>query len=175
MTTSVPLVVDQRDLIAWLDEREARYEVIDGVVLVSPPDRFAHADRVFGIAAALLAAAPAGLSVVGPSYGVYYDPTSPEDFVLPDVLVARTEDCDDDGIRGAPLLVVEVLSRSTRRRDRGEKRDIYAELGVPHYWLVDPDRHTASVLRLTDDGYEEVLTAVGELVVAEPFPATVPL
>lgn len=175
MTTSVPLVGDQRALLGWLDEREARYEVIDGVVLVSPPDRFAHADRVMGVASVLRSLAPAGLSVVGPSYAVYYDPSSPKSFVLPDVLVARTEDCGDDGIRVAPLLVVEVLSRSTRRRDRGEKRDIYADLGVPHYWLVDPERHAATVLRLGENGYDEELVAVGELVVDEPFPARVPL
>jgi Uma2 family endonuclease len=107
--------------------------------------------------------------VVGPSYAVYYDPRHPRDFVLPDVLVARTEDCGADGIRVPPLLVVEVLSRSTRRRDSGEKREIYAELGVPQYWLVDPERHTATVLRLAAGGYEEAVTAVGELVVDEPF------
>jgi Uma2 family endonuclease len=175
MTTSAPLVCDQRDLLAWLDEREARYEVIDGVVLVRPPDRFAHADRVSGVLAALRGAAPPELSVVGPSYAVFYDSGSPKHCVLPDVLVARTDDCGDDGIRVAPLLVVEVLSRSTRRRDRGEKREIYAELGVPHYWLIDPERHAATVLRLTPAGYEQVLIADGELVVSEPFPVRVPL
>lgn len=175
MTTSAPQVGDQRELLDWLDEHEARYEVVDGTVLVSPPDRFAHADRVGGVLSALRAAAPPALSVVGPSYPVSYDPTAPEDFVLPDVLVARTDDCGDDGIRVAPLLVVEVLSRSTRRRDHGEKREIYAQLGVPHYWLVDPERHAATVLRLATDGYQQALAAVGELLVDEPFPARVPL
>lgn len=175
MTTSVPMVGDQSELLGWLDERAARYEVIEGVVLVSPPDRFAHADRVTGVTAVLRAAAPRGLTVVGPSYAVYYDAQSPKSFVLPDVLVARTEDCGDDGIRVAPLLVVEVLSRSTRRRDRGEKRDIYAELGVPYYWLVDLERHTATVLRLTGDGYQESTTAAGSLLVDEPFRVRVPL
>jgi len=175
MTSSAPLVSDQSELLAWLDAREARYEVLDGVVLVSPPGHFAHADRVAGLLAALRAAAPPGLVVVGPSYAVYYDPGSPNSFVLPDVLVARAEDCGDDGIRVAPLLVVEVLSGSTRRRDRGEKRDLYAELGVPHYWLVDLERHTATVLHLVGDGYEEATTAVGELVADEPFGVRVPL
>lgn len=175
MTRSAPAVAHQHDLLSWLDDHDARYEVIDGVVLVSPPDRLAHADRVSGVITTLRSSAPSYLTVIGPSYAVYYDPASPKDFVLPDVLVATAADCADDGIRVAPLLVVEVLSRSTRRRDRGEKRDIYAELGVPHYWLVDPERHTAMVLRLGSEGYDEELTAVGELVVEEPFPVTVPL
>ncbi len=175
MTASAPSVDAQHELLAWLDERDARYEVIDGVVLVSPPDRFAHSDRVVGVATALRSAAPPGLSVIGPSYAVYYDPRQPKSFVMPDVVVARTEDCSDDGIHVAPLLVVEVLSRSTARRDRGEKREIYAELGVPHYWLIDAERHAATVLRLTRDSYAEALTTVGELIVEEPFPARVPL
>jgi Uma2 family endonuclease len=175
VTTSVTPLDDQAALRAWLDARDARYEVVDGVVLVSPPDRVAHSSRTLRIAAALLGAAPPGMEVLGPSFAVHYDPLHPSDFLLPDVLVARAEDCGDDGIGVAPLLVVEVLSRSTRRRDRGEKREIYAELGVPHYWLVDPERHTVTVLRLAADGYEEVLSAVGELAVDEPFPVRVPL
>lgn len=78
-----------RELLSWLDAREVRYEVIEGVVLVSPPDRFAHADRVGGVLAALRSAAPSGFSGVAPSYAVYCDARSPKDFVLPDVLVAR--------------------------------------------------------------------------------------
>ena len=175
MTTSALSSREHSELLSWLDEHGARYEVIAGVVLVSPPDRFAHADRVIGIAAALRVAAPTGISVVGPAYAVRYDPSAPDDFVLPDIVVAPTADCGDDGIRVAPLLVVEVLSRSTRRRDEGEKRDIYAGLGVPYFWLVDPERHTATVLRLAGHTYEEAQSAVGELLVEEPFPVTVPL
>jgi Uma2 family endonuclease len=175
VTTSAPPVDERHGLLTWLGEHDARYEIIDGAVLVSPPDRVAHSSRTLRIAAALLAAAPPGMEVLGSSFAVHYDPLHPSDFVLPDVLVARAEDCGDDGIRVAPLLVVEVLSRSTRRRDRGEKREIYSELAVPHHWLVDPERHTATVLRLAADGYEEALSAVDELAVDEPFPVRVPL
>jgi Uma2 family endonuclease len=169
-TSARPL--DPHELVAWLDQRETRYEVLDGAVLVSPPDRLAHAEAVPRVAAALLAAVPAGLKVLGPSYAVHYAAGS---FVLPDVLVARAEDCEQDGIRVAPLLVVEVLSPSTRRRDRGEKCDIYAALGVPHYWLLDPEQHGASVLRLRQGAYHEVSDVVGLLAVAEPFPVRLDL
>jgi Uma2 family endonuclease len=175
MATSFTPLDDQAELRAWLDERDARYEVVDGMVLVSPPDRVAHSSRIIRIAAALLSAAPDGMEVLGPNCGVYYDPSSPSNFVMPDVLVACVDDVDDDGVHVPPLLVIEVLSGSTRRRDRGEKMTIYAEFGVRYYWLVDPERRTASVLELQNCRYEEVLTAVGELVVDEPFPVRVPL
>jgi Uma2 family endonuclease len=172
VTTSATELDAQRDLLAWLDERDARYEVLDGVVLVSPPDRLAHSEAGLRVAAALVAAAPEGVKVLGPSYAVRYAPGS---FVLPDVVVAPAEDCGQDGIRTAPLLVVAVLSPSTRRRDLGEKREIYAALGVPHYWLVDPEQHTATALRLQGGTYVEAATATAELVVQEPFAVRLPL
>ena len=59
----------------------------------------------------------------------------------PDVLWlsdARSDRLREDGLHGAPDLVVEVLSPSTRRRDLGVKLDLYARHGVREYWLVDP-------------------------------------
>lgn len=175
MTTSTARVSPLHALLAWLDESEMRYEVLDGAVVVSPPDRVAHARRVLRLAAALLEAAPEGLEVLGPNSAVYYDPDHPDSFVLPDVFVARAQDLVEHGVREAPLLVVEVLSPSTRRRDHGEKQQIYAELGVPHYWLVDPMSHAAIVLRLDGGRYRQVRTALGELQADEPFAVRVPL
>jgi len=51
-----------------------------------------------------------------------------------------------------PDLVVEVLSPSTARRDRGPKRDIYERNGVREYWLVDPRRREITVLVRGVDG-----------------------
>ena len=66
----------------------------------------------------------------------------------PDVLVvlpAHRHRIGRDGMRGAPDLVVEVLSPSTRRTDLVEKRREYLGLGVTEYWCVDPDRRQAQV------------------------------
>lgn len=57
-----------------------------------------------------------------------------------------------------------------RRRDTLQKRRIYAEHGVPHYWLLDAERETLSVLRLVGEVYVEVLHAERAAVLrAEPF------
>jgi Uma2 family endonuclease len=46
-----------------------------------------------------------------------------------------------------PILVVEVLSGTTRRRDLGAKRDFYVDIGVAEYWIVDPKEKTVRVVR----------------------------
>ena len=59
-----------------------------------------------------------------------------------------------------------------RRRDGLQKRRIYADHDVPHYWLVDTERETLTVLKLTDQGYVEVMTAERPgRIHAEPFDA----
>lgn len=70
-----------------------------------------------------------------------------------------------------PVLVVEMLSDSTRRRDFMQKRALYMEIGIPEYWIVDGNERTVHVIR--QDGYEAMLE-LGRLVwqpagVAEPL------
>lgn len=65
----------------------------------------------------------------------------PETGVQPDLVYvaqARAGIISERGIEGAPDLVVEVLSPSTRARDLGIKLRRYARAGIPHYWVVDP-------------------------------------
>jgi Uma2 family endonuclease len=57
------------------------------------------------------------------------------------------------GIEGAPDLVIEILSPSTAKRDRGIKMRRYAAAGVPHYWIVDPRTRTLEAYRLGEQGY----------------------
>ncbi len=51
---------------------------------------------------------------------------------------------------GAPALVIEILSPSTKVRDRREKRKVYGDHGVEEYWLVDPDGGVVEVFTLSD-------------------------
>jgi len=46
-----------------------------------------------------------------------------------------------------PSLVVEVLSKTTRRRDLGPKRVLYLDAGIPEYWVVDEDRQSVRVIK----------------------------
>ncbi|MFZ5591640.1 MAG: Uma2 family endonuclease [Bacillota bacterium] len=73
--------------------------------------------------------------------------------VQPDILVV----CDPDKIgrqciKGAPDLVVEVLSANSVRRDRYEKFHLYEQAGVKEYWLVEPEARLLTVFKLGEDG-----------------------
>ena len=77
---------------------------------------------------------------------VFYAPCdvvlSDVNVVQPDLLFVSTEQAHiitRENIRGAPDLVVEILSPSTASRDWRDKLDLYAEHGVKEYWVVDPD------------------------------------
>lgn len=76
-------------------------------------------------------------------------------------------------LRVRPDWVCEVMADGdARRRDGMQKRRIYADHGVPHYWLVDTERQQLTVLRLAEQGYVELLQASrGDRVRAEPFEA----
>ena len=74
-------------------------------------------------------------------------------------------------LRLRPDWVCEVMADGdARRRDGLQKRRIYSDHGVPHYWLIDTEREVLTVLRLEERGYVELLVAGrAERVRAEPF------
>jgi Uma2 family endonuclease len=86
---------------------------------------------------------------------------------------ARVPQPDARGVIGAtPDFLGEVLSPSSAPYDRGEKCDAYFQAAVPHYWLVDPEQRTLTVLAWTPRGYVIVRVAgPGEVVRAAPFEA----
>lgn len=91
------------------------------------------------------------------------------DIVVPDlVIVAEPGQLSARAIEGAPLLVVEILSPSTRTRDRGAKMGRYATLGIPHYWIVDPDAQTIECWRLESGQYRLVTQATVPEVLMHP-------
>ncbi len=61
---------------------------------------------------------------------------------------------------GAPDLVVEILSPSSIRNDRGIKQRLYKRLGVQEYWIVDPKNNAIEVYRLIEGVYDLVSFAV---------------
>lgn len=115
-----------------------RMERIDGKVrLMSPRPRVSH-NRVSFRIAYIFARYLEGKTCVPFADGtdVHLDD---ENTYIPDaMIVCHPDQIHEDGIYGAPSLVVEVLSPSTVQVDRGAKMRHYAAAGVQEYWIVSP-------------------------------------
>lgn len=129
------------DAVRALPDDGQRYELVHGELLVTPAPRLLHQIIVSSLGDALAVACR-------PSSG-YMKLTSPADIswgsdslVQPDIFVVpRAEAATLDWARVRTLvLVVEVLSPSTARHDREQKRRLYQEHGAGAIWLVDADR-----------------------------------
>lgn len=80
-----------------------------------------------------------------------------ETYVEPDVsVVCDTSKLSERGCDGAPDLVVEVVSPSSRRMDYFKKADLYAGAGVREYWIVDPEKGATTVYRY-EHGYTPIV------------------
>lgn len=94
--------------------------------------------------------------------------------VQPDILFISGTQKDivkETRIDGAPRLVVEIISETSRRKDRLRKRQIYQEAGVQHYWLVDSYEKTFECLALRDGEYILAASGMDEDTVTHPdFP-----
>jgi Uma2 family endonuclease len=182
MTVTDPLVHPELDQ-AWTIDRLAdlpegpRYEILDGSLLVTPPPDSFHFGATSGLARRLDRACPDELIASGVGLGV--NVRDGATYYIPDVIVVRRSVLKTRVLAADPsdvLLVVEVMSRSNASRDLVLKRHDYAEAGIPHYWIVDQDAETVTVLGLDDTGGRYVETAVvrpgDRWTTEEPFPFT---
>jgi Uma2 family endonuclease len=119
-----------------------RYELLDGELVVTPAPGVSHQVAVGELFAALhsyLEREPVGMALASPADLQLL----PEQIVQPDVFVVPFRSVADAERSAswkdiqALLLAVEVVSPSSARTDRVEKRDHYLDAGVPEYWVVD--------------------------------------
>ena len=135
---------------------DERYELIDGELMPMPSPNWLHQllqAKIFLPLAGFVYGGSLGSVVAAPMDILF----TPFDVVQPDLIFisnARAHVITEANIRGAPDLLVEILSTSTERRDRIVKRDLYARHGVSEYWLVDPYAKTITVLLLGANGYD---------------------
>jgi Uma2 family endonuclease len=119
-----------------------RYEVVRGELFVTPAPGTRHQRAVLALATTLAAYVEAhalGEAIISPFEVEFSDDTA----VQPDVLVIladRAERLTSARLLGPPSLVVEVISYSSKRTDRLQKRVLYMEDGVEEYWVVDCDQ-----------------------------------
>lgn len=145
------------DILSW-DEGE-HVEIISGeAFMMAPPSR--RHQEVSGELFRQLANFLEGkrCKVYPAPFGVRLfeqDGDSPENVdtvVEPDIsVVCDPGKLDQHGCKGAPDLIIEILSPSTRRHDRLVKLNLYQRAGVREYWIADPDNQSVQVFVLDGD------------------------
>ena len=128
-----------------------RYELLDGDLMMVPAPNIKHQTVQLKLATRLdlfIDERALGTLLTAPCDVML----SETDVVQPDLLfVSREREHllrDGQKVQGAPDLVVEILSPSTAKQDRGKKRALYGKHGVTEYWLVDPVAETIQIHRL---------------------------
>jgi len=149
-----------------LEPDDHRHELIRGRLIVTPSPTFEHQSILSNLSFEITAHVKEhdlGSCVQAPCDVVLADDT----VLQPDFIFVATDHLDDlrDGhaLTGAPDLVAEVLSPETARRDRTEKREIYADAGVPWFLIVEPKGRVVEVFQLQNDGnYAVAATAADD-------------
>jgi Uma2 family endonuclease len=134
------------DMVRALPEDGNKYEVVHGELLVTPAPKPWHEvvwGRAFDALRAYARTEPVG-HVFGSRSDISY---GPDTLVSPDIIVVPLEEArtNDWAQMHHLLLVVEVLSPSSKHHDRFTKRRLFQEQGVPLYWIVDGDAQAVEV------------------------------
>lgn len=141
-----------------------RYELIDGVLIVSPTPGRVHQRAVGRLYRLLDDACPAEFEVLFAPFAVGL---AEDTEMQPDVVVALRDQLTDKDLPGPPALAVEVLSPSTRLSDLNAKRHRHERAGTPSFWVVDPIARPAEARLIAwelgpDKKYQQVADVTGE-------------
>jgi len=150
-----------------------RHEIIDGEHYVTASPFIRHqriARRLAARFERFLSEHPLGEYFFAPADVIL----SPHDIVVPDLLFVSNERASivtEKNIQGAPDLVIEILSNSSRRLDEVLKRRAYERFGAREYWILDPQSKTTQVWERTAEGLRRrtVLSAAAGDVLTSPL------
>ena len=84
----------------------------------------------------------------------------------PDIMYGSKERqhiIENNGLHGAPDLVIEILFESTGKYDLEDKKDVYERSGVKEYWIIDPQSRSTIGYQLTGGIFEEIESGDGEI------------
>jgi Uma2 family endonuclease len=153
MSQASSVKLTYQDYIQLPEDR--RYEIIDGELFLTPAPGIPHQR----ISARLMFALMRHTREHGGGE-IFHAPCdvvlSQTDVVQPDLLFIsdeRREIAEEKYVSAAPDLVIEILSESTAKRDRGIKAKLYERTGVVELWLVDPWEKKVEIFRRADGGF----------------------
>ncbi|MFM7449800.1 MAG: Uma2 family endonuclease [Leptolyngbyaceae cyanobacterium] len=181
MTSTTPnkTFLTFNEYLAYHDDTDNRYELVDGELVAMPPE----SPENLAIARFLLVELINHLPLKLITYGTEIEVSGKRARCrLPDLLVHTTESLA--ALEGAtratitrdmppPALVVEVVSpgASNRTRDYRYKHTEYAARGIPEYWIVDPQDRQVTICQWVDGQYEDTVFKGGDRIVSQVVPA----
>ncbi|MGI5125700.1 Uma2 family endonuclease [Pseudonocardia sp. CA-107938] len=155
------------------EDSSARYELQEGVLVMSPRPNMTHQEVLVELAYHLRRQLPRDWRCVA-DFEVVVRAEGPPIVRAPDIVVVPADTSKKRAAAADVRLAIEIISPGTRNVDLVLKAYEYAEAGIPHYWVVDIEPPAPSItvfgLGAPGDGYRESQTATGELAVSEPFP-----
>jgi len=140
-------------------------QLINGIIRMSPPLMDAQAVILNEIAQNLhffIKNAHAGTTRMG-LYDVYLDEMN---VYQPDICYISKKSMHlikEDGLHGAPDLVIEILSPATAKYDLEDKKDVYEQYGVKEYWIVDPADSQVTGYTLREGKFVLLMNSVGKI------------
>src|SRR5215472_569463 len=150
-----------------------RYELVDGVLIVSPAPAIPHQIVLHELAVLLDAALPDDLAIV-PGPGLRMSEITE---LVPDLVVVCRDELTGVRLTDPPMLAVEIRSPSTALFDMNTKKAVYERFGIASYWVVVPDRDRPSLIafELENYSYKQVARVSGQepFRAERPFPVTV--
>lgn len=152
-----PLTLEDFEALRDGVDDGARYELVDGSLVVTPAPAWAHQVVLSALMHELLTSNPDGdrYVILPAPHDLHLGGTS---VLQPDLSVYDLQ----EGGREVPAHVIEILSPSTRHLDLGLKRSAYAAGGIEHYWVVDPGAVSVTAWQLRDGAYSGSLVVSGD-------------
>jgi len=153
------------------------YELVDGIVIMSPSPTPKHQDvagLIYHLLASFLERHVVGKAFMETDLHLGKGPTGGDLVYRPDVVFIRQEHLGQlsDRLAGPPDLVVEVISERSRRFDTQTKKHDYERFGVREYWIIDPQRKAMTFYRLDSGRFVEV-ASTGDTFTSQAVPGFV--
>lgn len=159
------IMLTYEDYVCLPDDGKT-YEILGGELQVTPAPWPKHQDVSRNLEYMLLQYVQQHASGK-----VYYAPidiiVDPHNIVQPDIIFISADRLDiigEKNVQGMPDLIIEILSPSTRHKDRVLKLRVYASHGLKHYWIVDPDEQTLEALELEGQSFKVTTALTGEAI-----------
>ncbi len=178
VTTLAPITLD--DYIHYTNNTDTRYELVNGELSPMSIGTGQHGEIIDYLNRQLrleierlqqdLIVKPMVIGLQSPRSHQWYTVRIPDLFILPrhQWRELHSREAVIRAGEPAPLLVIEVVSETTRSTDYRTKRSEYSVLNIPEYWIVDPLDCQISILTLSD-GWYDATKFVGDTIIESPM------